>query len=138
MKVYRFYYNLILIIALLELCIDRIIFVSWDFSQLPQPHAPPLASSRGCFSEFERISRGEKGVGPRLRSNCKVLCIYSARRRYECVSTERRCDDIMFGKFIKQKFVEEQSPVMRIQPFLRSRALYNNCAKINAEEDFVK
>lgn len=41
-------------------CTDRIIFVSWDFSQLPQPHVPSLVSSHGCFSEFEQISRGQE------------------------------------------------------------------------------
>lgn len=90
-------------------CIDRIIFVSWDFSQLPQPHVPPLASSRGCFSEFERISRGqEKRAKVRVRDQTvKFYVFIQLAVRYERISTERQRDDTMFGKFVKQKFVEQ-------------------------------
>jgi len=53
---------------------------------------------------------------------------------YECISAfECRRDGTMFCKFVKQ--LKSRNADLAV---LRSRALYNNCAKINAEKDFVK
>lgn len=70
--------------------INRIIFVSWDFSQLPQPRIPSPASSRGCFSEFERISRGqEKRAKVRIRDRtAKFYVFIQLAVRYECISAK--------------------------------------------------